>query len=79
MKENRRERGLLVRAEPLGLAQVFSRRIVDVRVVDGAPLRRRSCMGMGDQQSTGRKGPEGQRAAGGERLNGWSAVGEPFA
>jgi hypothetical protein len=39
MKENGREEGLLVRAEPLGLAQEISQRMVDVvRVEDGALL-----------------------------------------
>ena len=39
MLENGSEKGLLVRAEPLGLAEEVSRRIVDVvRVVDGALL-----------------------------------------
>jgi hypothetical protein len=37
--ENGSEEGLLVRAEPLGLAEEVSRRMVDVvRVVDGALL-----------------------------------------
>jgi len=39
MKENRTEEGLLVRAEPLGLAKEISQRMVDVvRVEDGALL-----------------------------------------
>jgi hypothetical protein len=38
MAEKGIEEGLLVRAEPLGLAEEVSRRIVDVRVVDGALL-----------------------------------------
>jgi hypothetical protein len=39
MKENGREAGLLVRAEPLDWAQEMSRRMVDVvRVEDGALL-----------------------------------------
>ena len=39
MKENRREEGLLVRAEPMGLAKEISQRMVDVvRVEDGALL-----------------------------------------
>jgi hypothetical protein len=37
MKENRREEGLLVRAEPLEWAEEISQRMVDVvRVEDGA-------------------------------------------
>ena len=39
MKENRREEGLLVRAEPLQWAQEISQRMVDVvSIVDGALL-----------------------------------------
>ena len=39
MKENRREEGLLVRAEPLQWAQEISQRMVDVvRTEDGALL-----------------------------------------
>jgi hypothetical protein len=39
MKENRREEGLQVRAEPLGLAEEISHRMVDVvRIEDGALL-----------------------------------------
>ena len=39
MLENGSEEGLLVRAEPLGLAEEVCRRMVDVvRVVDGAVL-----------------------------------------
>jgi hypothetical protein len=39
MKENRREAGLLVRAEPLEWAEEISQRMVDVvRVEDGALL-----------------------------------------
>jgi hypothetical protein len=39
MKENRTEEGLLVRAEPMGLAKEISQRMVDVvRVEDGALL-----------------------------------------
>jgi hypothetical protein len=39
MTENGSEEGLLVRAEPLGLAEEVCRRMVDVvRVVDGALL-----------------------------------------
>jgi hypothetical protein len=39
MKENGREEALLVRAEPLGLAEEISQRMVDVvRVEDGALL-----------------------------------------
>ena len=39
MTENRSEEGLLVRAEPLGLAEEISQRMVDVvRVEDGALL-----------------------------------------
>ena len=39
MKENRTEEGLLVRAEPLGLAKEISQRMVDVvRVDDNALL-----------------------------------------
>jgi hypothetical protein len=42
MTENGSEEGLLVMAEPLGLAEEVCRRMVDVvRVVDGAPPRRR--------------------------------------
>ncbi len=37
MSENRSE-GLLMRAEPLGRAEELSRRMVEVRVVDGALL-----------------------------------------
>jgi hypothetical protein len=39
MKENRTEEGLLVRAEPMGLAKEISQRMVDVvRFEDGALL-----------------------------------------
>jgi hypothetical protein len=38
MLEKGSEEGLLVKAEPLGLAEKLSRRIVDVRVVNGALL-----------------------------------------
>ena len=38
MSENGSEEGLLVRAEPLALAEAVSRRMVEVRVVDGALL-----------------------------------------
>jgi hypothetical protein len=38
MLENGIEEGLLVRAEPVGLAEEIVRRMVDVRVVDGALL-----------------------------------------
>ena len=39
MKENRREEGLLVRAEPLGWAEEISQRMVEVvHVEDGALL-----------------------------------------
>jgi hypothetical protein len=39
MKENRTEEGLLVRAEPMGLAKEISQRMVDVvRLEDGALL-----------------------------------------
>ncbi len=38
MPENGSEEGLLVRAEPLALAEAVSRRMVEVRVVDGALL-----------------------------------------
>jgi hypothetical protein len=39
MKENRTEEGLLVRAEPMGLAKEISQKMVDVvRVEDGALL-----------------------------------------
>jgi hypothetical protein len=38
MPENGSEDGLLVRAEPLELAENVSRRIVEVRVVNGALL-----------------------------------------
>jgi hypothetical protein len=39
MTENRSEEGLLVRAEPLGLAEEISQRMVEgVRVEDGALL-----------------------------------------
>jgi hypothetical protein len=50
MTENGSEEGLLVRAEPLGLAEEVCRRMVDVvRVVDGAPPRRRPRVGGGDR------------------------------
>jgi hypothetical protein len=50
MTENGSEEGLLVRAEPLGLAEAICRRMVDVvRVVDGAPPRRRPRVGGGDR------------------------------
>jgi hypothetical protein len=38
MPEKGSEEGLLVRAEPLGLAEEISRRMVEVQVVDGALL-----------------------------------------
>jgi hypothetical protein len=38
MSENGSEEGLLVRAEPLELAENVSRRMVEVRVVNGALL-----------------------------------------
>ncbi len=38
MAEKGSEEGLLVRAEPLGLAEEISRRMVDVQVVDGELL-----------------------------------------
>jgi hypothetical protein len=38
VSENGSEEGLLVRAEPLGLAEELSRRMVEVRVVDGVLL-----------------------------------------
>jgi hypothetical protein len=38
MPENGSEEGLLVRAEPLELAENVSRRMVEVRVVNGALL-----------------------------------------
>jgi hypothetical protein len=39
MQENQREEGLLIRAEPLGLAQEISHRMANVvRVEDGALL-----------------------------------------
>jgi hypothetical protein len=64
MTENGSEEGLLVMAEPLGLAEEVCRRMVDVvRVVDGAPPRRRPRVGGGDQQGVGQEGHEGQQAA----------------
>jgi hypothetical protein len=38
VSENGSEEGLLVRAEPLALAEEVSRRMVDVQVVDGVLL-----------------------------------------
>jgi hypothetical protein len=36
--------------------------MVDVQVVDGAPPRRRSCVGRSDQHHSDREGYEGERA-----------------
>jgi uncharacterized Zn finger protein (UPF0148 family) len=64
MTENGSEEGLLVRAEPLGLVEEVCRRMVDVvRVVDGAPPRRRARVGGGDQHGVVQEGRESQRAA----------------
>ena len=61
MKENRSgEEGLLVRAEPLELAEEISHRMVEVeRLEDGAPTERRPRLGWGDQRSAGEEGREG--------------------
>ena len=66
MKENRREEGLLVRAEPLQWAQENSQRMVNVvRVEDGSLLLEvDSQVGRGYQHGAGYEGCEGRDSQG---------------
>ena len=63
MYENNGE-GLLVRAEPLVLAEEVAQKMVKTRRRGRRPPpRRRPCVGMGDQHRASKEGLEGPRTA----------------